>query len=723
MDRVPWLLGQWRRYRSKPTFAALACASECKEKAMDRQEFLWRATVVCALVSTATLLAACGGGGNSGGDSDTPSAYTITGKAVDGALQGATACYDVNDNQACDTGEPTSAATTADGSFSITGIAPAEIGKHLVLVDVPASAIDADTGAAVGSSFLMAAPATDATGDHSVFVSPLSTLVLLQMATAGQSRDDAVTFVQSQLALAVSPLADFTASANADNTTAANAARLTRAAQTRQADALTAAVGQTDLSGTVVTQEQVNVLAATSVLASLEAIGAAATDGSLQGKTGADLRTALATLAAAVVAQNGPTVPEAVASIGVSKLPIEPAAPAAAPAPSGSLAALRYAGAGDWYLRSFQATAADNTPDTNGLVRYYDVRTRVDATHPSGISWVFSNDYNRAADRLWNGSTWHTCDLGFRNTSSVRDANGRSSYNFCDGFEKGTSVRRASIDITGQTLASVLTDRIRVLPGGNSGVNFADWGPSDLSLLGTAAFPEGSKLYYQTSTPLETTVGYDVRDSNVVQVFSQAIADGGDGRNGAPAPACYDANPTTAPATTLEQLIARFPGKPCISNAATNADGTSLSPNEGWGASVVSIGNVANYFAALPAGTGNYYTNEGRLRVAFTGTGNGTNYYLCYTRRTPASTRNCQLLGSGTYTITTLGDGRAMSLNNVPTPFSQLSYSRVFVEREGKVYYGYRNRLGNSVPQVRLNLPAANAMLGQLGLPLIAPAD
>ena len=62
-----------------------------------------------------------------------------------------------------------------------------------------------------------------------------------------------------------------------------------------------------------------------------------------------------------------------------------------------------------------------------------------------------------------------------------------------------------------------------------------------------------------------------------------------------------------------------------------------------------------------------------------------------------------------------------MSFNNVPAAFSRLSYGRVFVERGGKVYYGYRNRLGNTVPQVRLNLPAANAMLGQLGLPLIVP--
>ncbi len=50
-----------------------------------------------------------------------------------------------------------------------------------------------------------------------------------------------------------------------------------------------------------------------------------------------------------------------------------------------------------------------------------------------------------------------------------------------------------------------------------------------------------------------------------------------------------------------------------------------------------------------------------------------------------------------------------------------MTFTRVFVERGGAVYFGYSSRVGAIVAQVRLNLPAANAMLGQLGLPLIAP--
>ena len=59
----------------------------------------------CAL-ATAALLAACGGGGGS-----TPNAVTrpqqaqISGRAVDGPLAGASACYDLNDNGQCDADE------------------------------------------------------------------------------------------------------------------------------------------------------------------------------------------------------------------------------------------------------------------------------------------------------------------------------------------------------------------------------------------------------------------------------------------------------------------------------------------------------------------------------------------------------------------------------------------------------------------------------------------
>ena len=63
-------------------------------------------------VSIAASLAACGGGGDSGqpsaggGTTPTTPTPTITGKAIDGYLAGATVCLDLNNNGVCDAGEP-----------------------------------------------------------------------------------------------------------------------------------------------------------------------------------------------------------------------------------------------------------------------------------------------------------------------------------------------------------------------------------------------------------------------------------------------------------------------------------------------------------------------------------------------------------------------------------------------------------------------------------------
>ena len=696
---------------------------------MTTNDSLSRVRALSALVA-ATLVAACGGGGSDAlppppPPPPPPATATITGKAVDGALQGVTACYDLNDNKACDATEPTSAAASdANGVFTI-DVVNAEVGKHRLIVNVPASAIDKDTGAAVGTAFTMMAPPTGITTAHSVFVSPLSTLVQQQIDNAGQTQAEAVAYVKAQLGLAVSPLADFTVAANADNEKAANAARVTVSTQKQQAVALAAAVGQTDLSGSTVTQANVDTLVVKAVAGALNMIGGSAADASLTGKTGTALASAVTALAANVVTQIGLTVPEAVTAVGVAKLPPDPPS-TATPSESASLAALRYTSANDWYIRTLQSTAADNTPDANGLLHYVDVRSRTDAYNyaagsPVVIGWGFSNDSNRAGDQYWNGSAWRSCSLGTRSSSTPRDASGRSNYNYCDGFEKGTSVRSV-VDISGQTPASVLTTKIRTVAGGSSGVNFADWGPADLTILGNATFPTGSRLFYQTSTPLETTYAYDVRDTNVVAVASQAAADGGDARV-TPSIVCNATTVPTLPTVSLEEVAARSPGKPCVFNQATNADGTSGATNESWGLTTMSMGNVNGYFATLPTGTGNYYTNLGRMRVSFTGTGNGVVYYECLERRTPLSTRHCTPIGTGSYTIATLGDARVMSFGNQPAAFARTNFERVFVERGGKVYFGYRNPVGIASAQVRLNLAATNAMLRALGIAPIAPAD
>ena len=219
---------------------------------------------------------------------------------------------------------------------------------------------------------------------------------------------------------------------------------------------------------------------------------------------------------------------------------------------------------------------------------------------------------SRQGDRHWNGSLWRDCTLGVRSTQTQRDAQGRSAYDYCDGYERGTSSR-----------------------------------------------------------------------------------------------------------TVVEQLVAVNPGTPCTESASSDAGGSSLNPNVWWMASSVSLGTVAGG-AALPAGTANYFTTSANLRVAFTG-GTSVKYFSCYVRTTTGGNRNCTQIGTGSYAIQTLGDGRAMTFNNLPAIAQRLSFERVFVERGGTVYFGYRNAANITRSTVRLNLPAANAVLGTLGIAAITP--
>lgn len=89
----------------------------------------------------ALSLAACGGGGSS-----SPSANSVSGVVLDGPIQGATVCLDLNANQQCDSGEPASTPTDAQGRYTIAGLTADQqnSGKEWIAV-VPVGATDAGT--------------------------------------------------------------------------------------------------------------------------------------------------------------------------------------------------------------------------------------------------------------------------------------------------------------------------------------------------------------------------------------------------------------------------------------------------------------------------------------------------------------------------------------------------------------------------------------------------
>jgi hypothetical protein len=673
----------------------------------------------------ATLAGCGGGGGGSDGDGGTaaPSSVVVSGVAADGPLQGATACYDLNENGRCDSGEPASSPTDANGAFRI-DVATAEAGKHRVVVEVPASAIDKDTGQAVGQAFTLQAPATGNGAAHSVFASPLSTLVQLQMDYTGASRDDAAAWVQAQAGLAISPLADYTADTSAAGRSAAITGRLVALAQLREmANLAPDVVGKTDLTGATIDAAALEKAVRQNLLPQLPALAAAATDPSIANAADeAARRAAIASVAQSVADAIAPSADQVRQSIGVAKLPPETAQDTASPAVS--LRQLQYTDADHWFYRALLSSAADNTPDAKHHQRYYDVRSQA-TTDVFGLrhvdSWASGSSFERRADLHWNGSAWVSCDLGQRSWNTGRDAQGRTEYDYCDGYAHGMSTRSA-MDIAGQTLRSVIETKVRTFVGSDSGRPYSGFGPADLSLLGSATFPAGSKLYIYSDVPTATASAYDVQPTNITTANTAAVAAGGDARTGSPACAqVTNANAASflSQVTSLEDLAARNPGVPCVFAQGSDANGTSLDPDEWWSNGTASLGTAANA-ATPPAGTGSYYTTTAAFRVGFDAGSNGTRYYSCLVRKLNGSIRNCTLIGRGSYTVQTLGDARVMSFNGLPAATQKVGFTRVFVERGGKVYWGYRNPLA---PRgiVGFNLEAANAIFQQLGLQPLVP--
>ena len=123
----------------------------------------------------------------------------------------------------------------------------------------------------------------------------------------------------------------------------------------------------------------------------------------------------------------------------------------------------------------------------------------------------------------------------------------------------------------------------------------------------------------------------------------------------------------------------------------------------------------------MPQGTGGYYSTSASVRAAFVPGTTTVNYYGCLVRASDGSPRNCTLLSTGSYTIEAAGDARVLRLSGLPALALRLGSNRVYVERGGKVYAGYQNPVGVSSASVRLNLPAANAVLTQLGIPALTP--
>ena len=593
-------------------------------------------------------------------------------------------CLDKNLNGACDPGEP---AGRTDAAGTVTLEVPAQdAGKYPIVAIVGTDAVDADTGP-VATPFTLKAPA-----DRTQVVSPLTTMVQTYLENTGGNSTAAAAAVQEQLGLGTSPFSDFTKDASADGKLAGAVARLIVVTTQTQREATMNAKGQ---DGQPLTAPQIDDAINARLIQLLQKVilnvlddptlsdpnisiaqkqakmeAAALQMASASGLTKENIGAVVATLGQA--AASGPADDKAVATA--------------------SLRWFTFTNLQNYMLRAFEATAAQNTPDANGKTRYTEVREK--QVNGQLSEWgMGANDWTRP-QIYWTGSEWFDCPTTFVHETSPANAAGESESLYCNAMKNRS--KRSNRDISGLKMIDLVRE-IRAYPSFDSvGGSFSAWGPDpDLpeiqSALGAAVFPAGSVLSRRTVTDLGGAEYYDrTRPAKIPQANDPMNPDSRTWRN-----------------ATLDALVAWNEGD---FNGATEVHGN-------------------NAFVLLNR---DYKKLNGdaaykRYMVGFQASSQKARFYQCEgdMAARPANSRTLFINGQSTcapiletaYTIANRGDGKVLQFSSEPAQLSDTNFQnyRLFVERGGVTYVGFRDKQLVSNQQ-RLNMPAADALLAQLGL-------
>ncbi|MHA2937997.1 hypothetical protein ACXJY6_06835 [Vibrio sp. RC27] len=147
---------------------------------------------IVALTLTFALVG-CGGGSSSSSSVDsTGGDITLTGKAIDGYLEGATVFLDINYNGELDSGEP-SAITGENGDYTLSNSSIVDVCYQYspLVVDVPVGAVDSDLGVVTEAYQLTTPPAITSFNDEDILnITPLTTLVWDTVEDALDELDD-----------------------------------------------------------------------------------------------------------------------------------------------------------------------------------------------------------------------------------------------------------------------------------------------------------------------------------------------------------------------------------------------------------------------------------------------------------------------------------------------------------------------------------------------------
>lgn len=651
---------------------------------------------VLGTLCAATMLAFSGCGGDGGGTSPPPAMKSLATTVLDGAIQNARVCLDVDLDGLCGADEPSSR-TDVSGQATLE-VAAADIGAYPLVAMVGDDAVDADTGP-VTTPYVMMAP-KDRTG----VVSPLTTLVQTTVAGTGISTEDAA-LVLAGSGLPGDPFMNYANPADPAAHQAAAVAFALAEFQRQQLDAMAGMVGEADPSGAPIVQADLYQVAAAYALQNLAPVVAAAL-GALQDSGGEMNPAAIGAIGPAVASvASAPTLQ----GVGGTLMAMRSDAVDTDNRPGAANAALDqldYTDPDNWFYFALTQTTAQATPDGEGNTRFQFARAR--STDGSVVRWTQTNfGPERDGDLHWSDKAWTDCSAGgvIGPRTETPDGGNVFDASSCDG-QTINAGKRAYLDVSGRLINEILplVRAVRAQADFVASVPAAD-----------ARFPDGSLLQFSQDTAVATAPTY-IPSDGPVRVYPAGVAAGGDARVN-PGVACNAAAlPDPTAASGLDALVATMKGTPCLFDRTSGPD--SGTRNEWWSNSTLSWAQLGSQ--PLSDSADNYYTSNIIYRVAF-GSGSQARFFSCQQRARDGSVRNCDQVGTGTYAITTLGDARVMQFAGVPVAWrAGLGWDRVFVERGGRVYYGYKNQLGVRETR-RLNLPATNALFDALGIPQLTP--
>lgn len=607
-------------------------------------------------VAVASLLVACGGGGApSEPEIATPASVEISGLVADGPIAGAMVCYDLNRNGACDTGEPAMNSDTA-GRWRLQVLAT-DAGRHAVIAQVPANAIDVETGAAFGAAFTLKSPPTGTSAAHAVFVSPLSTLVVDVAASQGSSVADAAASVQSQLGLVRSPLANFVEFVDVG---AARVARVVTRVITGTARLADAAGASADAKAALVAS------VAAAELSTLAGLVKAA-------DTAMPVTELAAQVADKLLAERNLSAATAAAQAAQATLLASAPADSGTPGPFVSVRRFTYTDAGNHVVQAF---VGNSTPGTDGSYKAHEVRVN----RVVGEALPFNrNQVYWVAGR----GAWETCALEWEVvTTTAQTATMPQKSSYC-GASRSSS-RVASVDVGGRRMADVVREMraspLRDAPGTGtdaSGLPTA-WGP-DPALLGETRFPAGAIIFSREQvTEIGDTERFSLTDK-----------------------------PRVIPAS----------GSGSYRQARNFDDLRRMRGNWVDAAVVVTSANTI-FLDDLPATLAiSALSAVKRWRAGFDAGSDRVRFYACDVLAANNTSQDCVAMGEGTLTLTPQADARVLRFaSGYPAALTTaLKRQRLFVERSGVVFGGARD-LERKIFNQRPNTVAWNVLRGALNM-------